>query len=125
MKYFILSISAILVYSEVKRRQSPKVYFVDKLPFNYNALCLPPIGIFITKNNAHNEYLIVHELIHWKQFKKLGLLAYIANSILTDYDKNKLEIEARINENDFCRKNYTYCIRNGLSKTVYNPSFRK
>lgn len=40
------------------------------------------------------------------------------------YDKMPMEIEARKNESDYCKNNYTECVRNGTAKTVYNPNFR-
>ena len=40
------------------------------------------------------------------------------------YDANPYEIEARYRESDFCKSNYTFCVRNGLAKTVHNPNFR-
>ena len=40
------------------------------------------------------------------------------------YDKMPMEMEARANESDYCKENYTECVRNGKSNTVNNPNFR-
>lgn len=104
-----------------------RVYYVNKLPFNYNGLATP-FGIFITKKNKGNKILLEHELIHYKQQQKGGLffyLNYLKEQIVNGYDKNKYEIEARIKETNYCKTNYTECMRTGQSKTAYNPNFRK
>lgn len=124
MKYFI---PCFILYciSELYRTKKAKIYYVKKLPYNYNAICIPPFGIFIKSDQASNRNLIIHELIHWEQYRKIGLLNYIYYNLVSNYDNNILEIEARFNENEFCKKNYTFCVRNGLAKTVYNKNFRR
>lgn len=105
----------------------PKVYYVNSLPFNYNGVSTP-FGIFITKRNKGNRILLEHELIHYHQQQKGGLFFYfdyIKEHLINGYDNNKYEIEARIRESEYCKKNYTECMRNGKSKTSYNPNFRK
>jgi hypothetical protein len=49
---------------------------------------------------------------------------YIINNIINGYDKNSYEVEARVNESQYCRYNYTECVRTGESSTAYNPNFR-
>ena len=129
-KSFLYALGALGVYA-IYRRYSTKipVYYVDSIAANFNARTIPPIGIFIKKSQKDNIDLLNHELIHWKQFQKLGLISfyttYIKEHIKNGYDLNKLEIEARNNESNYCRNNFTACVRSGESKTVYNPNFRK
>lgn len=40
------------------------------------------------------------------------------------YDKMPLEIQARTNESEYCKKNYTECVRKGIAKTINDPYFR-
>lgn len=111
-----------------KKNDRPKVRYVEWLPFNLNGLMLPPFGIFIKKEHRGNKNLVLHELVHWKQYQREGLLGFLlgyAKEQSKGYDNNRYEIEARYMETDFCRSNYTYCVRNGLSRTVNNKNFRK
>lgn len=126
----LIGLGALTVFSIIQRnRKAAPVYYVNWLPFNFNGLSLPPFGIFIRKEQQHNEALKLHELVHWKQYKRYGLflflLKFVYHQAKDGYDKNPLEIEARFNESDFCKANYTHCVRNGLAKTVSNPDFRK
>lgn len=129
-KSFLYALGALAVYT-IYRRYSNKipVYYVDSIAANFNARTIPPLGIFIKKSQKNNTALLNHELIHWNQFKNLGLLGfyttYITEHIKNGYDLNRLEIEARKNESNYCRNNFTACVRSGESKTVYNPNFRK
>jgi hypothetical protein len=108
-------------------RDAPLIV-VDELPGELNAMCVPPIGIYIRKGNEGNADLIEHELFHWWQFQERGLLPfyfdYATGYLVNGYDQHPMEIEARFNECDYCRQNYTECVRNGWAKTVYNPFFR-
>lgn len=128
-KALIYSLIGLSVYSLYQRsRKDYPVYYVDKIPFGYNGLMIPPFGIFIKKSEKENKDLLLHEVVHWKQFQNNGLLLFLVKffyyQITVGYDKNPMEIEARFNESDFCKSNYTYCVKNGISKTVSNPNFR-
>lgn len=127
---FWVSLLGFSIFSYYKRSlKEVPVYYVDYLPFGFNALALPPFGVFINKEHKYNKQLLAHELVHWKQFKENGLLLFLLRflwyQINYGYDKNPFEIEARFNESDFCKKNYTHCVRTGKAKTVYNPKFRE
>ena len=116
-----------LFNSVQKKNNNPKIFVKKKLGGNYNARTIPPFGIWITEAQKNNQELIKHELIHWKQYQQKGLLKfYLDYKKQLDqygYDNMPMEIEARANETDFCKTNYTYCVRNGLAKTVFNPKF--
>jgi hypothetical protein len=94
-----------------------------------NAVTLPPFGIFINIKQRRNLQLLRHELRHWAQYERMGLvrfcIGYMAANIKYGYDHNPFEIEARSNENHFARYNYTEAVRTGLARTVSNPNFRK
>ena len=47
-----------------------------------------------------------------------SVFSYCSNS-------HSYEIEARENESEYCKLNYTECVRTGESVTAYNPNFRK
>lgn len=127
----ILGIGAVLLLDFlVAKVNKPKIFIVDNLPLNYNAQTIPPFGIYIKRNHSKNPKLIQHEMIHWKQYKKTGAiifyLKYLAQKSLYGYDKMPMEIESRIatGENTKCLYNYTKCVKNGNSSTIYNPNFR-
>lgn len=129
-KSFLYALGALVVYT-MYRRYSNKtpVYYIDSIAANFNARTIPPFGVFIKKSEKNNIELLKHELIHWNQFQKLGLIGfyttYIREHIKKGYDLNRLEIEARKNESNYCKTNFTTCVRSGESNTVYNPNFRK
>lgn len=103
-------------------------FFCEWLPFGFNGFVIPPFGVFIRKEYQQSKELELHELVHWKQYQREGLFQFLINYARETkhfgYDGNKYEIEARYRESDFCKSNYTYCVRNGKAKTVYNPNFR-
>ena len=115
-------------YSLVMRKKEPPIFYCDWLPFGFNGLSLPPFGVFIRKEHKNQEELLLHELVHWKQYQREGLAKFLFGYIKAQnevgYDKNPYEIEARYRESDFAKSNYTYAVRNGLAKTVHNPNFR-
>jgi hypothetical protein len=117
-----------LEYNSKKINGPAPVFVADELPGNLNAMCVPPFGVFVKKGNEENEQLLQHEFIHWEQFRTRGLLPfyleYVAQYLVNGYDAHPMEREARFNECEFCQDNYTECVRQGLAKTVYNPSFR-
>jgi len=106
----------------------PRLYIKERLPGNYNALTIPPVGIFIKKSEKDNQALIDHERIHWNQFQRKGTagyyLQYALEYIRHGYDKMPMEIDARQKERPYCRVNYSECVRTGQSVTVHNPDFR-
>tara|TARA_R110002153_G_scaffold154516_1_gene306559 strand:+ start:442 stop:834 length:393 start_codon:yes stop_codon:yes gene_type:complete len=128
-KYIAYSLVGLFLFSNYKRRQSEvKVFYVKKLPRNYNGLIIPAVGVFIKESEKDNKELLNHELIHWEQYRREGLLMlpkYIIENLRNGYDSNKYEVEARGLESDFCKYNYTECVRSGISNTAYNPNFRK
>ena len=91
-------------------------------------MIVPAVGIFITEKEKDNQELLNHELIHWKQYQEEGLLMlpkYLSEILKNGYDGNTYEVEARENESEYCKYNYTECVRTGKSVTAYNPNFRR
>ena len=90
--------------------QRIKIYYVDNLPGKFRGMCIPPIGIFILKKHRGNKKILEHDIIHWKQYKKLGFfdfyLKYLIQYIFIGYDKMPMEMEARKNEPLHIRNNY-------------------
>lgn len=125
-KVLIISAACIDVWM---RCASPKIYIVDELPGGFNALCLPPVGIYI-KRGFESEALLLHELKHWQQSNSYGVLYYLLYGLeymLNGYDMMPMEMEARMaaGETGYAILNYTDAVRRGMSVTVYNPNFRK
>ena len=127
-KYVIYGVLGFFAYSYYKRQQSEvRIYYVNRLPFNYNGLVVPAVGVFIKKSERNNKVLLEHEMIHWRQYQEEGLFMlpkYLLENLRYGYDHNKYEIEAREHESDYCKYSYTECIRTGISKTANNPKFR-
>lgn len=118
-----------MIYNAIqKNRKSPPVFYKKNILKNYNARTIPPFGVFISEKEKNNNELLQHELAHWKQYQEKGLIGYYRDYSKQmkeyGYDKMPMEIEARYNESDYCKENYTECVRNGESNTVNNPKFR-
>ena len=124
----ILGIAAVALYNDAAIKADPPVYYVQDVPGGFNALTLPPVGIFIHTRHRGNVELLQHEIAHWRQYQRDGLLPfwgnYISGHLLYGYDGNPYEVDVRTNECDYCRANYTECVRNGSANTVHDPGFR-
>lgn len=127
MQQSILAIAAFWLFSEVRRTGKPWLFYVAETGC-YNARCIPPFGIIMNQKFKGNQKLMDHEMVHWSQFQRMGLarfyIQYAKELRAYGYDGMPMEIEARYHENDYCKANYTYCVRNGLAETVYNPNFQ-
>lgn len=117
----------VLYNAKQKRNNTPNIYFKKKLTGNANGITIPPFGIWIQESQKDNKALIEHELVHWKQYQEKGYFKfykdYEAEFHKYGYDKMPMEIEARTIEDDYCKTNYTECVRTGKSKTAHNPKF--
>lgn len=112
-----------------RKNDNPRIFYRKRLFNNYNGYVVPPFGVFIKESEKDNAALLEHELVHWKQFQREGLLPFLVNyskeAANKGYDLNPYEIEARTVESDYCKENYTECIRTGKAITAFNPNFRK
>lgn len=131
MKHKVVYIAAGLVAAHLVlkqyRQREPDIHVVEKLPLNFNAVTVPPLGIYITQANAGNLELIKHETVHWRQYQRMGLIGFYAQYLhdwfTHGYDGSPMEMEARQNESTYCQTHYVECVRNGMAKTVQNPNF--
>lgn len=116
-----------ILYSHFKRFKEPDIFYVRFLPFGFNGMIIPPFGIFILLKHKGNVNLLNHELIHWKQYKRMSLFVfyftYLFEMLKYGYDLAPMEIEARYVESDFCKLNYSDCVRSGVAKTVSSDVF--
>lgn len=109
------------------RKREPDIHVQESLPFGFNAVTIPPLGIFIREDQSGNVNLLNHEMVHWKQYQRMGLIPYYWNYgigyLRHGYELHPMEQEARFAEDDYCRTHYVECVRSGRSKTVKNPEF--
>jgi len=129
LQWLLFGIGFLYLKNQISKKSVPEIFYCKSLPFGFNACTVPPFGVFILESEKNNMYLLEHELIHWKQYQELGLINYCIryqNEIKHfGYDKAPMEIEARFFENQYVKDNYTFAVRSGIAKTVFNPEFRK
>ncbi len=129
-KIILAGFAVLLVHLYNKQQQAkpPSVYYTKTILGGFNGIAIPPIGIFIRQDQAGNQQLLNHELVHWQQYLRDGLLGfyggYLQQHLCGGYDLNPYEVEARYEECEYCKLNYTECVRNGWAGTVHNPDFR-
>ncbi len=101
-----------------------RIYYVRWTLPPYRAMTIPPFGIFIKKRYRKNDKILNHEMIHWKQYQRMGLLKfyyqYFREFLVIGYDKMPMEMEARYEENEYKKNNYskTYHSVDKLSKNT-------
>jgi len=122
-------VAGAIIYNAIQRRRvTPPIFLRKSLAKNYNARTIPPFGIYIKESEKDNKALLEHELVHWKQYREKGLINYYSEYLKQmkqyGYDKMPMEKEARKNETEYCKENYTECVRTGQSQTIFNPNFR-
>jgi hypothetical protein len=65
----------------------------------YVGITLPPFGIYILKERINDEVVRKHELVHWSQYEKLGVIGFYAKYLYYrfkyGYWDNPMEVEAR------------------------------
>ena len=124
-------VGVVALWSYKQRKCPPALFVRDSLPFGFNAITLPPIGVFVKKKHLGNKRLMIHELAHWQQYQRMGLIGfyykYFSELAVDGYDGSGMEREARraAGECDGCVNSYTDCVRNGFACTVNDPNFRR
>jgi hypothetical protein len=82
--------------------KNPKIYYVKYLLPPFRAMTIPPFGIFIKEKYKNNDHILQHDLIHWKQYKRMGLIMfyvrYFFQLVFIGYDTMPMEMEARQKE---------------------------
>jgi hypothetical protein len=70
----------------------------------YAGITLPPFGIYILKERMSDELLKRHEMVHWEQYQRMGVIGfyvtYLWYNIRYGYWNNPMEIEARKKSED-------------------------
>lgn len=109
------------------RKREPDIHVQDQLPFGFNAVTIPPLGIFVRADQAGNKNLLDHEMVHWHQYQRMGLIPYYwkyaVGYLQHGYELHPMEQEARFNEDEYCRTHYVECVRSGKAKTVQSEKF--
>lgn len=92
------------------KNKKPKIYYTNWIFPPFRGMTIPPFGIFILKKHKGNEKILEHDLIHWKQYKRMGLFLfyfrYFTQLIIIGYDTMPMEMEARQNEDYYTKWNY-------------------
>jgi len=91
-------------------KKQPKIYYTNCILPPFRAMTIPPFGIFIKKEYKGNNQILKHDLIHWKQYKRMGLFMYyfryFVQLLLIGYDTMPMEMEARQDDDDKTKWNY-------------------
>jgi hypothetical protein len=94
----------------MKNKKQPKIYYVSWVIPPFRAMTVPPFGIFVKKKFKGDKQILNHDLIHWKQYKRMGLFMYyfryFMQLLLIGYDTMPMEMEARQNDDDTTKWNY-------------------
>lgn len=95
----------------LKIKSRPKIFYVSWVLSPYRAMTIPPIGIFIKEEFKNNQKILNHDLVHWRQYKERGLWKFYYNYfkefLKYGYNKMPMEMEARYEEDDYARINYS------------------
>lgn len=79
--------------------QAPRIYYTVERPYGFRGITVPPLGIFIHAPERGNTELLEHELEHWRQAQRMGLLSFYLTYAQqyhgTGYACAPMEIEAR------------------------------
>jgi len=91
-------------------KKQPKIYYVTYLIPPFRAMTIAPFGIFIKKEFKGNNQILLHDLIHWKQYERMGVIMYyfryFIQMLLIGYDIMPMEMEARQFDNKKTKWNY-------------------
>ncbi|MFL0077008.1 hypothetical protein [Tenacibaculum maritimum] len=91
-------------------KKEPKIIYTKFIIPPFRGMTIPPFGIFIRKDLKNNKKIIEHDLIHWKQYKRMGIVMfyfrYFIQLLIIGYDTMPMEMEARKNENIHDKWNY-------------------
>ncbi len=81
------------------RKTTPRFYNSSWFPLYFRGIMIPFIGIIIRDKYIADNELHQHELIHWNQFQRMGLVMflfrYLFQLIFIGYDTMPMEMEAR------------------------------
>lgn len=87
-----------------------RVIYTSTILLKWRGICLYPFCILIRNQYKGNFGLLRHEVIHWKQAKRmraiLFYLRYVIQFIIFGYDNMPMELEARQGESWYGMWNY-------------------
>jgi hypothetical protein len=96
------------LYNHIKTE--PKVIYKKWILPPFRGMTIPPFGIFIHTSHKDNPKILEHDLIHWKQYARMGLFLfyfrYFIQLLIIGYDTMPMEMEARQNESEQDKWNY-------------------
>ena len=91
--------------------KEPRLYHVRWILPPYRAMTIPPFGIFIRRQYRGNQKMLNHDMIHWKQYQRMGLskfyFQYFKEFLICGYDKMPMELEARHEEDEYTKEHYS------------------
>jgi len=96
-KYIVILLGVLFLYILNKEN---KVYYIPfDIPGSQMAATIPPFGIFIESKYQDDLSLLNHELVHWDQYKRMGLFGFY-KTYLSEYIEygriyGPMEVEAR------------------------------
>lgn len=94
-----------------------RVFFVKRIPI-FRALMIPHVGILIKEEYKDDITLLEHEMVHWRQYKRMGsvifMIRYLFQFIFIGYDAMPFELEAR--QTDECLWNYRQRKWHGMTR---------
>lgn len=94
----------------IKSSKYARIIYVKWVIPPFRAMTVPPFGIFVKKEFKGNNQILEHDLIHWAQYRRMGLLMfyfrYFIQLIIIGYDTMPMEMEARQNESHKSKWNY-------------------
>jgi hypothetical protein len=98
-----------IVLSEINKK--PNVFYVKWVIPPFRAMTIPPFGIFIKECYKGDNQILIHDMIHWKQYERMGLFLYyfryLFQIILIGYETMPMEMEARRFDSEEDKWNYT------------------
>lgn len=90
--------------------KNPTIRYVKWLLPPFRAMTIPPFGIFIKEVHKGDAQILAHDLIHWKQYERMGFFMYyfryFAQLLLIGYDTMPMEMEARQHDSEEVKWNY-------------------
>lgn len=91
-------------------KKQPKIRYVKWVLPPFRAMTIPPFGIFIKKQFEGDKQILAHDLIHWKQYERMGFIMYYIRYffqiVFIGYDTMPMEMEARIFDDEATKWNY-------------------
>ena len=89
---------------EVTTRPAPHVIRWFLRATGFAGICLAPWGIFVLPEHLHSPRLTRHEIAHWRQYQRMGLLryyvTYLWGLVRHGYADHPMEREPRAAETD-------------------------